>query len=268
MTAHKRICTMAEYHAHKAVGSSSLRTLINQSPAHYLFNRENPLESTPAQAFGTAIHQAILEPKQFRELAIVEPPFSGTGSRAAKDQWHLNNHGKTILKQDQMDTIEGILKSISAHKQASKLVSAGHAEESIFWTEPESGIECKARPDFIREGHIVVDVKSTADASYRSFQKDIANYGYHIQAAMYLDAATAITGQNHDTFIIIAVEKEAPYALQCFQLDEMTVREGQELYYSALQTLKQCQFTGIYPAYGEQLTPIALPSWAVRGENV
>lgn len=272
-------CTLAEYLSYPAVGSSALRTLINRSPAHYLYDLEHPKESTPSQLFGTAVHQAILEPKYFKEKMIVKPIFEGftkkgelttnencTEVREKTEQWFMQNFDKTILTQEQFETVQGILKSISGHKQAAKLVSSGHAEESLFWTDTETGLQCKARPDFIREGHILVDVKTTLDASYRCFQGDIAKYGYHIQAAMYLDAATAVFNKRFDTFIIIAVEKEAPYAVQCFQLDENIIREGQELYYGALKTLKKCQETGIWPAYGDQLTPIALPSWAVKGE--
>jgi exodeoxyribonuclease VIII len=159
-----------------------------------------------------------------------------------------------------------MLKAVSNHKRAAQLMSDGHAEESLFWTDPETGIQCKARPDFIREGHILVDLKTTEDASYRSFQKDIVKFSYHFQAAMYLDAATAVFERPFDTFIIIAVEKNPPYAVQCFQLDETAIREGQELYYAALKKLKPCLESKIYPAYGNDLIPVALPTYAVRGE--
>lgn len=258
--------TLEEYHSYPAVGSSGIRTIINQSPAHYWHNVNNPSLPTPAQALGTAIHQAILEPKLFKESAVVEPVFSGTGSRAAREEWHLENHGKTILKQDQLDAIHKILESISHHKQASKLMSSGAAEKSFFWKDAETDVQCKARPDFIREGHIIIDVKSTEDASYHAFQKDVAKYGYAVQAAMYLEGVSVVLNQQFDTFIIVAIEKRPPYALQCFQLDENTIREGQHLLHKGLATLKSCQASGIYPAYGEQIVPLALPSWAVRGD--
>lgn len=272
-------CSLRDYLAYPAVGSSALRVLINQSPAHYLWNLEHPTETTPAQAFGSAIHQAALEPKLFKEQCKVAPIFEGKTKkgeittnpnaievREKRDEWYLENHGKTILTQDNFDIVQGILNSLSDHKQAAKLMSSGRAEESLFWMDPESGIHCKARPDFIRDGHILLDLKSTEDASYHSFQKDIVKFGYHIQAAMYLDAASAVFSGLYDTFIIIAVEKSPPYAVNVFQLDETAIREGQEQYYGALKTLKKCRETGIYPAYGNEITPIALPTWAIKGE--
>lgn len=266
MSAKKVKMSAEEYHAHQAVGSSSLRTLIQQSPAHYLWNRENPGESTPAQRLGTIIHAAILEPGLYRESVVVEPEFAGKGSREAKENWHLENHGKMILKRDQVDMISGILKAISANKKASQLIAAGRAEESLFWTDPETGIELKARPDFFRDAHQVIDVKSTADAGYQSFKKDIGNYMYHVQAAVYLDGASHIFDRKFDEFIILAVEKEPPYAVNCFLLEESAINEGCALYYKALKTLAECMKTGVYPAYPEELQHVDLPTWAYGRE--
>jgi len=260
------------------VGSSLLRILIAQSPAHYLWAKEHPSEPTPAQRLGTAIHSAILEPADFRQIMIVKPIFSGytkkgelttsencTEVQEKSQAWHLEHHGKMILKQEELDTIDGILRAISAHKQAARLMSEGHAEESLFWKDPESGIELKTRPDFVREGHIVVDVKSCLDASYYAFQKEIVSRGIHIQAAMQLDGCSAVHGGHFDTHITIAVEKEEPFALQCFQMDEHAIQEGRQLYYAALKTLAQCEKSKVFPAYPE-LTPVSLPSWAIKGD--
>lgn len=255
-----------EYHAHAAVGSSSLRTLIEKSPAHYIYEKENPSESTPSQALGTAIHTAILEPVKFLENSIIEPAFSGTGSRAAKEQWHLENHGKLILKGEQHDQIKGILGSISKHSIASKLISVGASEESLFWRDPDTQVLCKARPDFVREGHILVDIKTTRDASYKGFLGSIAGYGYHVQAAMYLDAATEVYGQTFDEFIIVAVEKEPPYAINVFLIDSTAISEGRALYMSALKTLAECLKSNKFPAYAEAIKSASLPTWAYRME--
>lgn len=258
----KLVVSAAEYHAHAAVGSSSLRTILKSSPAHFLYDRENPSESTPAQEFGTTIHQAILEPNVFKAQMVVKPKFAGTGSRAHAEAWALENHGKTIVTEDQLDIVSGILKSISKHSIASSILAGGASEESYFWRDADSGILCKCRPDFNREGRIVVDVKSTLDASYRSMQRDIANFKYHVQAAYYLDGITQVLGQTHDTFLILAVEKSAPYGVQVFEIDEATIEAGRQEYKRALMILKKCQETGVYPAYPDALTPLALPAWA------
>jgi hypothetical protein len=264
----KIVCSAEEYHAAAAIGSSGLRTIINRSPAHYLWDKEHPEESTPAQAFGTAIHQAILEPKRFHAMAVVEPTFSGTGSRAEREKWHIQNAGKTILKQEQYDAIQGILNAIRKNETAYRLVSEGHPEESLFWRDTETGLFCKSRPDFVREGHVVVDVKTCVDASYATFQKSIASYGYHIQASFYLEACSKVLDGNYDTFILLAIEKEPPFEIGIYQLNEATIREGRAQYQLALKLLKTCMDTGKYHGYNNgAIMPMELPSWAYQMER-
>lgn len=54
-----------EYHRNKdAVGHSSL-VRIMRSPAHFQEYVTHPPEPTPAMAFGTAVHSAVLEPAAF-----------------------------------------------------------------------------------------------------------------------------------------------------------------------------------------------------------
>lgn len=273
-------CTIEEYNNYPAARSSLLKLFNNKSPAHYLHALENPKASTPAQLFGTAVHEAMLEPKLFKEKMIVMPIFEGktkdgkitTNANATEvkekaAKWLMENHGKTIITEEERFNLEGMLASISKHKRASELLSDGNSEESLFWTDPETGIQCKARPDRLREGHIIADVKTTEDASEWSFNKDIAKFGYHFQGAMQLDAATAVFDKIFDTFIIIAVEKQAPWGVQCFQLSENDLREGQELYYSALRKLKVCLDTKSFPAYGNGLVPTRLPAYAIRREE-
>lgn len=260
----KVVCTPEEYHQHYAVGSSGLRTIIDFSPAHYLYERENPSPSTPAQVFGTAVHQAILEPNKFQESIAIEPEFSGKGSVALRAQWHLENHGRTIMKTEQADQVRGILKALRNHSRAWKYVATGRAEESLFWEDPDTHVVCKARPDFMHDGHVLVDVKTTTNASYWPFQKTIAEYGYHIQAALYLDGATQVFGREFDEFVIVAVEKDAPHGINCFLITEEMLTEGRALYKDALRTLAGCIKSGKFPSYPEALLPAALPSWAYK----
>lgn len=273
-------CTIEEYNTYPAVRASLIKTLIQKSPAHYLHALENPIEPTPAMKLGSAIHLAALEPKLFKERTIVPPIFEGKTAkgemttnlnakevREKHDRWHLENHGKHIVTREQYDQIDGILKSLSKHKRACQLMSDGHAEESFFWKDPESGLQCKSRPDFYRNGRTVVQLKTTEDASWESFRKDIANYGYHIGASMEMDALTAVLGTPFDEYVIIAVERSAPFAVQCFQLGERSLQEGQELFYKGLKTLKQCQESGIYPAYADDLVYTDIPDWAFKPET-
>ena len=263
----KIVMTSDEYHAHPAVGSSSLKPML-RSPAHYWAQLNAKHEPTPAMELGTAIHEAILEPNLFAANAIVMPKFEGTGSRAAKDQWLMANAGKRVLKQDDYDMIQNILGTIAHNRMVSQLLSGGAAEESYFWQDPDTGIVCKCRPDYLRQGHIIVDVKSTVDASTDGFPTQMARLKYHLSAAMYLDGVSAVLGQKFDQFLILAIEKEPPYAMAVHLLDQGTIDAGRLLYKRALAKLKECRETKHYPAYGEKIITSSLPAWAFPFEEI
>lgn len=260
--------TSDEYHAHPAVGSSSLKPML-RSPAHYWAKLHEPHAPTRAMEFGTALHQAILEPNLFEMNAIVKPKFAGAGARKAEEEWLLTHGaGKLILKHDEFDTIQRILSAISHNRLVSQLLSGGAAEESYFWQDPDTGIVCKCRPDYLRKGHIIIDVKSTTDASTDGFPTQMARLNYHLSAAMYLDGVSAVMGQKFDEFLILAIEKEAPYAMAVHLLDQGTIDAGRLLYKRALSRLKECREKNEYPAYSEKIITSSLPTWAFPFEEI
>lgn len=249
-----------DYHRHEAVGSSQLKTIL-KSLGRYKYECEHPKERTKAMKFGTALHLAVLEPKRFKSEVLTMPEFSGTGSRLAKDKWLTENHGKLIISSDEMADLLLMLKSISAHNVASSLLVGGKAEISYFWDDPETGIKCKARPDFRRSSGVLVDIKTTEDASLEDFSRTILNYGYHISAAHYLNGVSRVLGQEFEKFIIIAVEKSPPYGVQVFEIDFGTLEKGQELVKRALLKLKNAKDLNYFPNYPEEITPINIPAY-------
>ena len=87
-------------------------------------------------------------------------------------------------------------------------------EIAIVWDDPETGLRCKARIDFVSEydGWTVVgDLKSSINAAPKQWARAVANYGYHRQAAFYLDGCNAIS--PHDRlFAWIIQEKDDPFS--------------------------------------------------------
>ncbi len=257
----RMILSNEEYHAHPAIGSSSIKDIL-RSPAHFKYARENKDEPTPAMRFGTACHTAILEPKEIKNRIVVKPKFEGTGARTRAEQWALENHGKEIVTAEQMADIFGIIESLKRHKTAMGALAGGRPEESFFDQCPDTGIVRKARPDFLIEGRRIVDVKTTTDASPAEFLKQIARFKYHVSAAYYLDVVSSVTGHNYDEFLIVAVEKTAPYGVAVYQIEPGAIDDGRLLYKKALNTLKECRNKNEWPAYADSVQHIALPPWA------
>jgi hypothetical protein len=249
-----------EYHAHPAVGSSQLKKIL-RSPAHYKAELEEPSATTAPQRLGSLIHLAILEPKKFEKQAVICPKFTGKGSRIAAEMWKQENQGKLILQPDEAVMINKIIDSLSQFETGCRLLSQGTAEESFFWQDPLTGIVCKCRPDFFKDG-MLVDLKTTVNASPQDFPKSMANLMYHLQAAYYLDGVSYVLGEPVPKFVILAIEKEAPFAMAAYELDEATLDVGRVLYRRALKRLRQCRLSGEYPGYPDRILNASLPSWA------
>jgi hypothetical protein len=255
--------SIADYHSHAAISKSGL-DLIHRSPAHYIECKLHPPEPSPSMIIGQAAHDSILQPELFHDNFAITPDLDRR-TKAGKEAFELfclQSHGKTVLTREQAEIVSSVTQSVYAHPSASKLLSDGHPELSYFWTDEKTGVPCRARPDFLREHHIIVDVKTTQDASLTAFMKSVANYRYHVQAAFYLDGVTAVTGEHYDTFVMIAVETKAPYAVACYVLDSEAIAHGRREYAKDLAVYAECLKTSNFPAYGDDLKEITLPGWA------
>lgn len=251
-----------EYHNHPALGSSSLKQIL-RSIHHFEQNAEDPDEPNSRMQFGTAFHLAALEPRTLHPSIAIMPTFTGNGMRARKEEWLIENKDKIHLTEDQMENIKGMLKSLLGHKTASTLLVGGEAETSIFWTDPTTGVQCKCRPDYWRpKDRLIIDIKTTTNASSAAFQKVSSNLHYHLSAAHYLSGASIAEQNEHDLFWILAVETDQPYGVQVFEFDAATIEKGKELQQRALLKLKNWMDGIGTHGYSDEIVPLGLPPWS------
>jgi exodeoxyribonuclease VIII len=163
--------------------------------------------------------------------------------------------GLTPLNQEQWDNITGAAAAVHAHPAAAPLLNGIQTEVSCF--DSWNGVKVKARIDGLAEDYII-DVKTTQDASPASFGKSCAQFRYHVQAAWY----QRMTGVNR--FIFIAVEKEAPYGVACYELDQQAIDLGHSIIEEQLRTFVECQQLNSWPCYSSTIQSLSLPAWAAR----
>lgn len=254
----------AEYHRYPAYSKTAL-DWVNRSMAHYLEWRANPPEPTPALIVGAAFHCRVLEPARYQEDYPVAPEVDRR-TKAGKEAYalfELDNGGKTVLTAVQAEQIEAMAKSVFDHPIAPKLLVDGDAEQSFFWIDKRTGIHCKCRPDFLRHDKIIVDLKTTDDASYDAFVRKICSYRYHAQGALYLDGVSEVLGERHETFLFIVVEKDAPYAVAIYRLDTDPIKVGRIAYENNLDRIKKYESDPtLWAGYDLHIHDILLPPWA------
>lgn len=258
--------TFEQYQSLPAISNTALGKMA-RSPAHYKAWAESREEDeTEALRIGRIAHRAILEPKKFEPefaaLYCVKPDGMKFSTREGKD-WKAAREaeGREIITFDQAEFLSAAAKQIAAHKTASKMLKAGRAELSV--TAELDGIAVKCRVDFATEGNALVDLKTAKDASKRGFQKAIADRGYARQAAFYLDVCKA-AGIEKKHFCFLAIEKEKPFLVGCYRLDEQALHQGRMEYRRLLSLYAECKAKDEWPGYSDSLEEIGLPAWAVK----
>jgi hypothetical protein len=255
-----------DYFAVKAF-SSSLGKQMLRSCAHGLAYLTRPEEKpTEAQAFGKLIHRAVLEPTRIKSIAIKPKgmSFATTEGKA----WKAAHEGKEIVPASDVEDVQGIIKSIYMDEDAANILRTPNhkIEQSVFVTDPKTGLLLKARFD-LYGGNFIADLKSTrtADPDTHGFPREIAFLRYHVQAAFYMDVAK-LAGIPAETFVFIAFEKEPPYACVTFQLDDMSIQKGREEYRHALDLYAECMEAGKWPGYSRKRGPeiVSIPDWALK----
>ena len=119
--------------------------------------------------------------------------------------------------------------------------------ELSFFSEDLGGIRAKCRPDWIsHDKNIVVDLKTTQDASPKGFQKSIGQFGYHIQASWYLKVLQNLGFDSYD-FIFIAIEKTAPFCVGVYRASMEMLEEGNKKVYEAIDKILWCKENDSYP---------------------
>jgi len=259
----------ADYHAHPAISKSHL-DLIARSPLHYWARYIDPKrvipEPTPAMRLGSALHTHVLELDKWDHEYAVAPDGIDRRFKAGKEAWaafEADAAGKTVLSRDEADHVMHMGRAILSHPAAAMLLNLpGEAETTHMWTDANTGLECKCRPDWLTsDGAIVVDLKTTEDASPAGFRKSIGQWRYGVQAAFYTHSLAEATGTRPMQFIFIAVEKKPPYAVAVYAADEQMIEHGMKTAMRDLAKLAECKAAGNWPSYSDQIEMIGLPAW-------
>lgn len=234
---------------------------LAKSPAHYLHSLSQKEERTDALVLGDATHVATFEPEAFRaRFAIWE------GGRRAGREWGEfcdANKLRDVLTEEQARQAQIIANTVRNHPKASKLVTGGKSEVTVLWRDEETGVDCKARLDFVANCGALVDLKTTRDASPEAFGRQCVQLGYCGQVAWYADGYAAVTGE-HLPFKLVSVEKDAPHVVGVYNVPDFVLELGREHYRALLQLYVRCRDSSRWPGYGDgEEMELQLPRWAL-----
>jgi PDDEXK-like domain of unknown function (DUF3799) len=259
------------YHADETTVSKSGLDDVARAPAIYRAlhderRRVPPPVPTPQMFIGTLGHCATLEPDAFLKRYMVGPSVH----RATKEWKQFVERAAAErcepIQVEQYDAAMGMAESVRRLPEVRDALATGNPEVSACWRDATTGALCRCRPDWVHpvgnEGVILVDLKTTTDASPEAFARTVTHWRYHVQDAFYEDGFAAASGLEVLGFIFAVVEREYPYAASACMLVDEDVEAGRRTYRRNLATYAECHRTGIWPGYGDGIHLITLPPWA------
>lgn len=194
-----------EYHADPALGSSSIKKLLNQPFDYWWESPMNPLkaekEDSDALLVGRAMHALLLEGEEKFEAEYMCGPDNSSSDLSAADKGNRTKaakkiaaeRGQDLIKFDAYARIKIAGAMIAKNPDLDGCFANGYPEVSIFWK--RDGVMRKCRIDYLKvRGN--GDLKSITNQMGREFTRacidQISNYRYDMQAAHYLEGRAQI----------------------------------------------------------------------------
>lgn len=265
------------YHADPVVGgslsSTGARTLATKTAAHFAWDREHGRPDTRDLDFGRVAHARVLG--RGTDVAVIV----GTGKdknawRTAADKAAVAKAkaaGKTPIRWRDHQEIEQMAAALRAHATAGPLLARSGRHEAVgVWQDPDTGVWCRLMADFLPDVPdgarvLIVDYKTTKDASPGEFAKSSANYGYDQQADWYSAGVAALDPRDeHPLFVLIAQEKTPPYLVTANYQSEQALDRGRHRNRGARALYRRCVDTGTWPGYPVDPVELHLPGWAAH----
>jgi exodeoxyribonuclease VIII len=251
-----------EYHAHEAIGSTSLSYAL-KSAAHYKAYMSEQVTPSEAMLFGSQVHRAILEPERFDFTVACKPEGMSFVTKEGK-AWREQNSNKEIMKYEDYRSAIAIANKVKNHEFLAPLFARGDSEQSAFWIDPNTQLECKARFDFITSDGIAIDFKTTSNgASAHDFASTASQRNYHIQAAHYIDGAIS-KGIKIERYLFVVIETTGSNELAVFELNKDSLIKGLKDRDTALEVIKNAKQTGVYKGYPTEPQLISLKQWKLN----
>jgi hypothetical protein len=259
----------ADYHADTtSLSQSGARRLVPPScPAKFKQLRDNPPKPKAEYTFGHAAHKLVLG----KGAEIIEVNESSWRSKAAQEIRATACNGVAPMLTHELNQARAMADAVKAHPYAGPLFDEGHAELSMYHTDPSTGVRLRGRLDWLRlqDGrHVIIDFKTSTTAEPAEFVRKGTNFGYHMQTAWYLDLVKAAVPGSDPRFLFVVCEKDLPHLVSVIELDDEAIGEGRRLNRIAIETYAECTASDVWPSYpnNDEVQLMSLPYWAIDDE--
>jgi len=255
-------------------------------------------KDSSATEWGTLLDCLLLDSTNFaNRFAVAPASYPAEGKRKGDPPvikpWNWNatycqewretlTEGMTVVKSADYEEANAALRVLLDDPTVKELVQTSDAQVSVLaeYEDDDTGlvIPVKALIDLVpdvnceRFGKTLMDFKTANSAAPGPWQNAVHEYGYHVQAALYLDAYTAATGEDRTDWFFIIQENYVPWELGKRFLSSEFVTLGRMRYMDALARYAKCLATNQWPSYDTDPMGLSFhgfnicepPAWAIN----
>ena len=249
---------------------SELRS-FGKNPSKWI--RKSGRDETRAMRYGSLLDAMLLAPDHFESRFTRRPdtyPAEGKKGEPATDKpWNGNStwckewmessfrRGLTPFKTDEESAALAAISRLSGDDNIARVLMG--SRKSVFalvnYLDRATGLNVPIKimvdlvPDCDPERGSLGDLKTTSDASGEVWQRHVFSMGYHYQAAMYLDAWNACTGEDRQGWFHVVSESSAPFEPAQRALSTEFIELGRNEYQRDLALFCECVDAGKWPGY-------------------
>lgn len=239
-----------------------------RNPAKWIAGE--PEEKSDAMEWGSLLDCIVLTPDAFDSQYAITPE-TYLGPKGEEKEWNWNaTYCKQWREQERADGREPVKPKAASECQlaASRLrknsiiaeflhEAQTQAMVSVNYTDYDTGevIPIVGLLDIVPTGaysDYLGDLKTCDDASERAWGNSVWGYGYHVQAAIYLDMFNAVTGESREQFAHVIQESSKPYATARRALSGDYIAIGRDTYREQLRRYARCLSEGYWPEYDDE----------------
>jgi len=242
------------YHLDYGSISHSMLSVFCRSPFEYwlTFIQKTMPRKVPTKIMevGSVVHAVLLERAAVDDLVVQYDAdcFQKDGKLHGKNAaaFRAANPDKVCMKVADVCRVIQIVDMVREHELGNLIAGATAHEKAIYWTDPLTGMECRAKPDFVCDlGDRVVcyDLKISGTISPGQFQRTAKMFCYWRQATHYSSGLTDNYGKPV-TFRFFVCESQFPFRIHPYWYDDRSREIAYGSWTKSMIDLAQCYETG------------------------
>jgi hypothetical protein len=258
--------TSKEYHQDKATpqnlnGAVSKSLLFDFAKSPYKWMHGKGKKHSASMAFGSLVHALALKPEELNEEFCISPyeNYRTKDAQAWRDSTLAE--GKIIITNEEIEEANAACEALSA-----EILALGESEKELIVQSEDNGTIIKGMIDIApKYGRCLADIKTCSSIeSLDQLTRDILKWGYHWQAALYLDLYNINPPEGHfpkDQFRFIFIENESPFETAVVELSAEFIALGRKQYQEVINLWNECKRTLEFPKAINEIQIAELPNY-------